>query len=413
MQIADHHRRGPVGLALAGGGPEGAIYEIGVLRALDDALDGLDLNDVPVTVGVSAGAFVGASLANGITTAQLARSVIGNEPGEHPFRPELFLAPAFGEYMRRAVSVPGLALDAVVSALRHPTATSGLVSTLIDRLGRAVPVGVFDNGPLREYLEMVYSRPGRTDDFRKLKNELYVVATDLDASTSVRFGAPGRDDVPISLAVQASTALPGLYPPVEIDGRHYVDGVLNKTVHASVAFDRGARLVIAVNPIVPVDTEHAVAAGAMRDGRLVDRGMPGVMAQTFRTLIHSRMASGMAAYRERYEGADLVLFEPRRDDYTMFFTNVFSFAAREEVIAHAYRSTLLQLRDRQDEVGPLFERHGIHLREDVISQPRPDLWESVGLRGGARRLLPSTVATRDLRDALSDLGEILGPETAP
>ena len=407
MQIADHHRRGTVGLALAGGGPEGAIYEIGVLRALDDALSGIDFNDVPVTVGVSAGAFVGASLANGITTAQLARSVIGNEPGEHPFRPELFLSPAFGEYVRRGLTVPGLALDAVLSALAHPTATSGLVSTLIDRLGRAVPVGIFDNGPLREYLATVYAKPGRTDDFRELKNELYVVATDLDASTSVRFGAPGRDDVPISLAVQASTALPGLYPPVEIGGRHYVDGVLNKTVHASVAFDRGAGLVLAVNPIVPVDMEHAVDAGVLGRSRLTERGMPGVMAQTFRTLIHSRMASGMAAYRERYEGADLVLFEPRRDDYTMFFTNVFSFAARKDVIAHAYRSTLEQLRDRADEVGPVFERHGIRLREDVLARPHHDLWESVGLRSGSRQL-PTTVATRDLRDALSDLGEILG-----
>lgn len=410
MQIADHHRRGTVGLALAGGGPEGAIYEIGVLRALDDALDGLDLNDVPVTVGVSAGAFVGASLANGITTAQLARSVIGDEPGEHPFRPELFLSPAFGEYFRRALSVPGLALDAVRSAVLHPKATSGLVSTLIDRLGRAVPVGVFDNTPLRVYLETIYARPGRTDDFRQLKNELYVVATDLESSLSVRFGAPGFDDVPISLAVQASTALPGLYPPVEIGQRHYVDGVLNKTIHASVAFDRGARLVIAVNPIVPVDMEHAVEAGVMREGRLIDRGMPGVMAQTFRTLIHSRMSSGMAAYRERYEGADLVLFEPRKDDYTMFFTNVFSFAAREEVIAHAYRSTMLQMRDRADELEPIFARHGIRLRRDVLARPRHDLWASVGLRGGARRVLPTTVATRDLRDALARLDTLLDAE---
>ena len=407
MQIADHHSRGRVGLALAGGGPEGAIYEIGVLRALDDALDGLDFNDVPVTVGVSAGAFVGASLANGITTAQMARSVIGDEPGEHPFRPELFLSPAIGEYVRRGLSVPGLAVEALVSALSDPKATSGVLSTLVDRLGRAVPVGVFDNTPLRAYLETIYARPGRTDDFRKLKNELHVVATDLDASTTVLFGTDTRSDVPISRAVQASTALPGLYPPVEIHGRYYVDGVLNKTVHASVAFDRGAGLVLAVNPIVPVDTEHAVSAGVMRQGRLVDRGMPGVMAQTFRTMIHSRMASGMAAYRERYEGQDLILFEPRRDDYTMFFTNVFSFAAREEVIAHAYRSTMHQLRSRMDEVGPVFERHGVRLREDVVTQPRHDIWASVGLRTG-QRLLPSTVATRDLRDALSDLGEMLG-----
>ena len=282
-----------------------------------------------------------------------------------------------------------------------------MLSTLVDRLGRALPVGVFDNTPLREYLETIFARPGRTDDFRELKNELHVVATDLDASTTVIFGTGSRADVPISRAVQASTALPGLYPPVEIHGRSYVDGVLNKTVHASVAFDRGAGLVLAVNPIVPVDTERAVSAGVMRQGRLVDRGMPGVMAQTFRTMIHSRMASGMAAYRERYEGQDLVLFEPRRDDYTMFFTNVFSFSAREEVIAHAYRSTMLQLRARADEVGPVFERHGVRLREDVLARPKHDIWASVGLRPG-QRLLPSTVATRDLRDALSDLNELLG-----
>ena len=153
--------------------------------------------------------------------------------------------------------------------------------------------------------------------------------------------------------------------------------------------------------------EHAVDVGALGRTRLTERGMPGVMAQTFRTLIHSRMASGMAAYRERYEGADLVLFEPRRDDYTMFFTNVFSFSARKQVIEHAYRSTLEQLRDRADEVGPIFERHGVRLREDVVARPRFDLWESVGLRAGSRQL-PTTVATRDLRDALADLGDELG-----
>ena len=407
MQVADHNRRtGTVGLALAGGGPEGAVYEIGVLRALDDALDGLDLNAVPVTVGVSAGAFVGASLANGITTAQLARSVVGEEPGEHPFRPELFLSPAFGEYVRRGARVPALVADAVREAVLHPTRSSGLVSTLVDRLGRALPVGVFDNTPLRDFLAKTFAAPGRTDRFHELKNELYVVATDLDSSGSVVFGEPGRDRVPISLAVQASTALPGLYPPVEIGGRHYVDGVLNKTVHASIAFDRGAGLVLCVNPIVPVDTARAVQSGAMRRGRLADRGMPGVMAQTFRTMIHSRMGTGMAAYRERYEGADLVLFEPRKDDYRMFFTNVFSFADRKEVVAHAYRSTLEDLRDRAAEVGPVFERHGLRLRADVLARPSFDLWASVGL-SDRRPVLPTTVPTRDLLDALADLDEMI------
>ena len=102
---------------------------------------------------------------------------------------------------------------------------------------------------------------GRTDDFRQLGKRLVVVATDLDSGQAARFGEPGLDHVPISLAVQASGALPGLYSPVEIEGRHYVDGVLLKTLHASVALEAGAELLICVNPIVPVDTVRAVEAG--------------------------------------------------------------------------------------------------------------------------------------------------------
>ena len=60
-----------IGLALAGGGLEGAIYEIGALRALDEALDGFDFNDAHIYVGVSAGAFLAACLANNLTTAQM------------------------------------------------------------------------------------------------------------------------------------------------------------------------------------------------------------------------------------------------------------------------------------------------------------------------------------------------------
>jgi hypothetical protein len=55
-----------VGLALAGGGPLGGIYEVGVLLALTDSFEGIDFNDLDVYVGVSSG-FVAAALANGIS----------------------------------------------------------------------------------------------------------------------------------------------------------------------------------------------------------------------------------------------------------------------------------------------------------------------------------------------------------
>src|SRR5512142_2470215 len=102
-------QRGRIGLALAGGGPEGAVYEMGALRALDEALDGIDFNDLTLYVGVSAGAFVAGCLANGITPAKLCRAMVTTqELGEHPFVPEIFFTPDFREYVRRALLAPSI-----------------------------------------------------------------------------------------------------------------------------------------------------------------------------------------------------------------------------------------------------------------------------------------------------------------
>ncbi|MCL4844974.1 MAG: patatin-like phospholipase family protein [Acidobacteria bacterium] len=369
-----------VGLALAGGGPEGAIYEIGVLRALDEALDGVDFNELPVYVGVSAGAFLTANLANHISTAQNVRAIVKHEPGEHPFVPQTFFTPAVGELVRRSLMTPSLLVEAIWDYIRHPTDQTVLESMM--RLTRALPVGLFDNEPIRQYLSTIYSIRGRTDDFRALDRKLVVVATELDSGQAVRFGDPGWDHVPISLAVQASTALPGLYPPVVIEGRHYVDGVLLKTMHASVALEAGAELVICINPIVPVDTLNA--AHGVERRRLTTYGLPTVMSQTFRTLIHSRMRVGLAAYAPRFPNQDIVLLEPQPDDYRMFFTNIFSFSSRKAVCEYAYRATRRDLLKRYAELGPVFARHGVRLRLDVLEDPTRDLWAGVGLDGGPR-----------------------------
>jgi predicted acylesterase/phospholipase RssA len=365
-----------IGLALAGGGPEGSIYEIGAVRALDESIEGLDLNDLHIYVGVSAGAFISSCLVNDLSTAQMCRAIVKHEPGEHPFVPETFLTPAVGEFVRRGLRVPRLLAEAFWEMLAHP-ADSSLFEPM-NRLARALPVGIFNNEPIRVYLEKIFSMHGRTDDFRELRRKLVLVATDLDSGRPVRFGEPGLDHIPISQAVQASTALPGLYPPAVIEGRHYVDGVLIKTVHASVALEEGAELVFCVNPIVPVDTIRSVEVGVMRRGRLVDRGLPTVLSQTFRTLVHSRMGTGLAAYENRYSDRDVLVFEPRRDDYDMFFTNVFSFSNRKKVCEHAYRSIRRKLLRNRDRIEPILERHGLRLRTEILEEER-DLWRSVEL----------------------------------
>ncbi len=393
-----------IGLALAGGGPAGSIYEIGAVRALDEAIEGLDFNDLDIYVGVSAGAFISSCLANNLSTAQMCRAIVKNEPGEHPFVPENFLAPAVGQFVKGGLKVPGLLVDALWDMVRKPGDTNFF--TPLTRLSRALPVGVFDNEPIRAYLEKIFSMHGRTDDFRKLRRRLVLVATDLDSGRAIRFGEPGLDHVPISTAVQASTALPGLYPPVEIDGRSYVDGVLLKTVHASVALDEGADLVLCVNPIVPVDTIRSVELGVMRRGQLADRGLPTVLAQTFRTLVHSRMGVGLAAYETRYADKDVLVFEPQRDDYTMFFNNVFSFSNRKAVCEHAYRSTRLKLLRNRGRIEPILERHGLRLRTEELEDEDRDLWTSVGLFEKRRRQSISPLKER-LDKALSRIESLV------
>ena len=373
-------RRGGIGLALAGGGPEGAVWEIGALYALDEALVGAKLGELDVYVGVSAGAFLVANLANGLTPAQMCRAIVKHEPGEHPFKPETFFMPALGELARRGASVPLLAAQALAEFASNPADRSLLDS--MTRLARALPVGVFDNEPIRQYLRTIYTMKGRSDDFRTLARKLFVVAADLDRGVPVVFGSPGFDHVPISRAIQASSALPGLYPPVEIDGRRYVDGVLLKTLHASVALDAGAKLLFAINPIVPVD----VSANGNRNGSKFDqkfdlerRGLPSVMSQTFRTMIHSRLAAGLRAYERRFPGADVVLFEPSREEYENFFTNIFSFSARRKVAERAYQATRRDLLARFDELQPRLARHGVKLDRAVLEDETRELWRQVGV----------------------------------
>lgn len=398
---AKHTTQAKIGVALAGGGPQGAIYEIGALRALDEAIDGLCFTQVKTLAGVSAGAFVGSCLANGIDTAKLARTIIKTDPGEHPFNPELFLTPAIKEYGRSLVQLPRWAIRAIGDYVSNNDDRSLLKS--VTKLSRALPVGVFNNEPIRSFLEKSFNKPGRTDDFRCLDKTLYIVAADLDSGEAVVFGKPGNDEVPISLAVQASTALPGLYPPVDIKGRHYVDGVLLRTLHASTVLDTGVDLTICVNPIVPVDTAASVEEGFMRRGKLIDRGMPTVLSQTFRTLIHSRRQIGFRRYGRAYEEADLLLFEPCREDYEMFFSNIFSFSSRKTVAEHAYRQTLLDIIRRRDEIEPVLKKYGLSLNQQVLANPDRDMWLHAGLYQSRHKAKP----LRDLDQALALLEEQL------
>ena len=71
-----------------------------------------------------------------------------------------------------------------------------------------LPSGLYTGAGIEKYLHNVLSEPGRTDNFGELDCELYLTATDLDTCERIVFGEEDWQDVPISKAVQCSTALP-------------------------------------------------------------------------------------------------------------------------------------------------------------------------------------------------------------
>ncbi|APW44200.1 patatin-like phospholipase family protein [Rhodoferax saidenbachensis] len=401
-------KRAPkIALALAGGGPLGAIYEIGAMCALEESLEGLDFTQLDHYVGVSAGGFIVAALANGMTPRELCASFIENDstPSE-TFDPSWLMQPAYGEFARRGIMLPGLVLSAIWELAVGRKSLLGA----LERLGPSLPTGAFSNRQVDTQLARLFSRDGRTNDFRKLKTKLTLVATNLDSAEAAPFGRPGWDHVPISQAVQASSALPGLFPPVEIDDQYYVDGALKKTMHASVALDDGVDLLICLNPLVPFDaTAPQVAKVMQRDlpsekrkiPRIVDGGLPAVLSQTFRSMIHSRMELGMKHYEHSYPDTDIVLIEPDHRDPELYLANTFSYAQRRQLAEHAYQQTRQLLRSRKTGLSAKLARHGISLKHDVLDDPKRHL--SAPAKAPTR--IGRAIAT--LQEVMDDLGDVV------
>jgi NTE family protein len=400
-------RRPKIALALSGGGPLGAIYEVGALCALQESLNGINFTRLQHYVGVSAGGFIAAGLANGITPRQLCASFIenDNEPSE-TFDPSWLLAPAYGEFARRAIQLPSL----FASALWHLSAGRQSFVHALERLGPALPTGLFSNEQIHVELGRLFSQDGRTNDFRQLKTQLTLVATNLDSGEAVPFGRPGWDHVPISKAVQASSALPGLFPPVEIGGSYYVDGALKKTMHASVALDQGMDLMLCLNPLVPFDATVSASPKVMQRGlsteqqhipHIVDGGLPAVLSQTFRSMIHSRMVLGIKQYERNYPKTDIILIEPDHRDPELYLANTFSYAQRRHLAEHAYQQTRQMLRSRKTGLSAKLWRHGITLHHDALDDPTRQLCAPAK----SPTQIGQAIAT--LQEIMVDLGHIV------
>jgi predicted acylesterase/phospholipase RssA len=356
-------RRSKTALVLGGGGFTGGVYEIGALRALDLLSVNRTVNQFDVYVGTSAGSMIAAMTANGITPEEMMRVV--NRQVPTPFRDVdvgTLLRPNLLEFAWKGVRLP---LHAA-GLLRHMASQVGQLSAMdiVLALAEALPSGIYSGRGIERYVRQVLSDPDRTDDFRLLESELYLVATDLDTCERIIFGAEDWDDVPISSAVAASTALPMVYKPVEIKDRELVDGGIVSTTNIDIAVEAGAKFLVVVNPLVPFVNEFDKRIPTLfgsRVRRVSDMGFPQIGYQTFKLLAYQRLHEVARQWEDKYPGVDIVLIEPEPNDELMFQTSVMNFSSRVDIARHGFQSVTLKLAEDYDHFREICERHGIEI----------------------------------------------------
>jgi len=391
-------------LVLCGGGITGMTYEIGALRALDDMLVGVSVNDFDIYVGTSAGSLLGALLANGVTPTEIALALEGSHPQlKAPGRWTIY-RPNLGEAARRMLKLPRLIQEMAFEMARHPSRLNPLDA--IGLLSPLLPSGLFDNRQLIKHFHSALTQEGRVDDFRELRHELHIVACAIDSGERVVFSKFNNAATPISAAAAASSAVPMLFRPVRIDGVDYVDGGIKGISAIDVAVARGATLIVVINPIVPLDASSMSPPSSVREqmsDHLSDLGMRAVYNQVFRGMLHDGMLDHIRLVRNRHPDVDILLIEPRPDDEKMFFHELMSFSARLMVLQHGYESVSNGLSDTWGYLRKILPKHGVHISRGVVDRkPVQVPMESFESQNLLRRVLRQTVFDRRPRVQVVD-----------
>lgn len=313
-----------VGLVLGAGGVVGGAWLTGGLDALARQT-GWDPASADFVVGTSAGAMIGSLCAAGVPPWFMVAFSQGERfegVSDAEGRPATSADRGGGavfRYERGALPIaPGswrLALGALARPRRH-TPTQLAAGWL--------PRGVISVEPLREQIRHVVPsgwgpHPG-----------LRVIACDYATGRRVHFGREDAPPAELADAVAASCAIPGVYRPVEIAGRLYVDGGIYSTSNLDSLRTDGLDLVICLNPTSSLHPPRAWNPFAQA-GHLWRRA--------------SGNRLGSEAKKLRARGTEAILIQPTAEDMAAMGPNLMSPSPRRrnEVVATARRTVARQL----------------------------------------------------------------------
>jgi len=289
------------GLVLGCGGTLGAAWTVAALVALRDAL-GWDPRDADLLMGTSAGAELVTMLGSDVSLDDIVDMQLG--VATHPALID-HLADAPGRFPPMPRPRPGS-----LGLLRKRHGVRSAAGLL--------PIGSGDPAWLDRLA--IRLNPGR--DWVP-HPATWLVAMDYARGTRVAFGSPGAPTATISQALRASWAIPGWFPPVELDGCRYVDGGVASTASVDLAATAALDEVIVLAPMA--SSVRIPGRGAAAAERLLRNHMSGVLDEE----IASFANTVTRVIRIDASAADLAVMGPNfMDDRRRFAT-----------FEHALRST--------------------------------------------------------------------------
>ncbi len=401
-----------IALVLAGGAVSGAAFKIGGIKALNEYLVNRKLTEFDIYVGISAGAVLAVPLCGGITPSEMLASLDGTSTKFSQLSPFELYYPNWQEFVTRPAKylyghlsfLPGVIYDVLRSAprlkddflanaiefvkkpsysayenLTKPILKVAYTTRRIAALGEILPSGVFDSSRIERYLRANMAHNNMPNNFRVLKRatgkSLYILAMDLDTSDRIIFGPDEKNDIDISEAVQASSAIPGFYKPARIKGVDYIDGGVRKTANIDLAFEKGADLVICYNPFRPYNNEIFLEylreqnKYITKNRRLSDWGLGTVLNQVFRTLFHSRLHMGLQNLTaDPNFKKDLILIEPAENEHDFFTMNPLFYWNRAKAAKLGFNSVTESIERHYKKVSTILAHYGLQMSQDAVKE---------------------------------------------
>lgn len=285
-------------LVLGVGGVLGEAWMSGFLSGVTRR-SGVDFREADFFVGTSAGAIVAARLAAGVPPQR---------PGEGT-GPAIEAAAAPGVWARTMHGRRGLGTLPVAGAALRAAAPGGALARAA--LLSWLPAGRIPLDGLRSRVAALAPH---------FDGRLRVAAVDVRSGRRVVFGAAGAPEAQAAEAVAASCAIPGVFRPVRIGSRDYVDGGVWSPTNLDAAPVRAGARVLCLVPTA------ALTAGPMLALRTLARGWA--------------MATAVEAAALRARGAQVTIVRPAPDVIAAMGPDLMDARRRERVTVAAFAQGL-------------------------------------------------------------------------